>query len=413
MQPWYNPPPKPLYAWTDITWLLDHHTDNGNPAPISWGYYVYRGTEPDCQSDNAVTCKPVQQGPTTPGIWNPLPEFVTVQQDNQLQNVQSLSNFFTAAQSQPSCGLPNVSWIDPNGQVSEHPTALVSRGQTYVTGLIDAIMQSPCWASTAIFVSWDDWGGFYDHVAPPVVDQNGYGLRVPGLVISPFAKTGYIDHQLLSQDAYLKFIEDDFLGGQRLDPATDGRPDSRPSVRENVPGLGDLVNDFDFTQQPRAPLILPTHPAPGPASNPPGYVPPPPPQPQPPAPSPPPPPPPAVPSAHVSAILQLTASVARKENVRLRRGRLSLVVGCNVACSVYAHGHVSLTRHGQHLRLRSERLSLAAGHATRVELVLSRAALDAVRRALRRHAVTAMIAVDATAGGTHQTYLVTVALSDR
>jgi phospholipase C len=81
---------------------------------------------------------------------------------------------------------------------------------------------------------------------------------VPGLVISPYAKQGYIDHQMLSFDAYLKFIEDDFLGGQRLDPKTDGRPDSRPDVRENAPILGDLQRDFDFNQQPRHSLVLPT-----------------------------------------------------------------------------------------------------------------------------------------------------------
>jgi phospholipase C len=98
-------------------------------------------------------------------------------------------------------------------------------------------------------------------VAPPSVDENGYGLRVPGLVISPYAKQGYIDHQTLSFDAYLKFIEDDFLGGQRLDPATDGRPDPRPDVRENASVLGNLVSDFDFTQSPRAPTPLPTNPA--------------------------------------------------------------------------------------------------------------------------------------------------------
>jgi hypothetical protein len=71
---------------------------------------------------------------------------------------------------------------------------------------------------------------------------------------------------MLSQDAYVKFIEDDFLGGARIDPKTDGRPDSRPSVRENDPQLGDLVSDFDFNQPPRAPLILSPNPAPGPAS---------------------------------------------------------------------------------------------------------------------------------------------------
>ena len=117
-------------------------------------------------------------------------------------------------------------------------------------------MRGPEWRSTAIFLSWDDWGGFYDHVAPPRVDQNGYGLRVPGLVISPYARKGFVDHQTLSFDAYVKFIEDDFLGGRRLDPATDGRPDPRPDVRERAPQLGNLVRDFDFSQKPRRPLIL-------------------------------------------------------------------------------------------------------------------------------------------------------------
>jgi phospholipase C len=124
-------------------------------------------------------------------------------------------------------------------------------------------MQGPDWDSTAIFLTWDDWGGFYDHVAPPKVDENGYGFRVPGLVISPYTKQGYIDHQTLSFDAYLKLIEDLFLGGQRIDPETDGRPDPRPDVRENAPQLGDLLGDFDFTQSPRPPVMLPTHPASG------------------------------------------------------------------------------------------------------------------------------------------------------
>jgi phospholipase C len=122
-------------------------------------------------------------------------------------------------------------------------------------------MRSPDWDSTAIFLAWDDWGGFYDHVKPPTVDAQGYGLRVPALVISPYARRGFIDHQTLSFDAYLKFIEDDFLHGQRLDPKTDGRPDPRPDVRENASILGNLARDFDFARAPRPPLLLPERPA--------------------------------------------------------------------------------------------------------------------------------------------------------
>jgi hypothetical protein len=79
------------------------------------------------------------------------------------------------------------------------------------------------------------------------------------MVISPYARRSYIDHQTLSFDAYAKFIEDDFIGGQRLDPANDGRPDSRHEVRENAPALGNLIRDFDFSQTPRRPLILNPH----------------------------------------------------------------------------------------------------------------------------------------------------------
>jgi phospholipase C len=245
------------YAWTDMTYLLHN-------AGVSWAYYVFKGNEPDCEDDNAMSCAPVQQGPATPGIWNPLPSFTDVAQDGQLANIQSLTNFYAAA---ASGDLPAVSWIDPNGNVSEHPPALVSAGQTYVTGLINAIMRSPDWDSTAIFLSWDDWGGFYDHLQPPRIDRNGLGLRVPGIVISPYAKQGYIDHQTLSHDNYNKFIEDDFLGGQRLDPATDGRPDRRGDVREASPFLGDLIADFNLFQAPRRAVILPVHPAAGPPST--------------------------------------------------------------------------------------------------------------------------------------------------
>jgi phospholipase C len=213
------------YAWTDITWLL--HKNN-----VSWRYYF---------------------GPGTPEDWIPPHWFATVRDDGELDNVQPVSQFRKAAQAGT---LPSVCWIVPGFDVSEHPRALVSAGEGYVTDLINAVMRSPEWNSTAILLAWDNWGGFYDHVVPPKVDADGYGLRVPGLVISPYAKKGYVDHQVLSLDAYLKFIEDRFLGGQRLDPATDGRPDPRPTVRENVSILGDLTNDFDFDQPPRPPMIL-------------------------------------------------------------------------------------------------------------------------------------------------------------
>ena len=239
----------PDYAWTDLTYLLYKHH-------VSWRYYVFPGAQPDC-ADGDMYCKAVPQNAKTPGIWNPLPWFDTVRLDHQLADVAPVSSFFASVRNGT---LPAVSWVTPAEKVSDHPPALISAGQTYVTSLIDAVMKSPDWSSTAIFLAWDDWGGFYDHVVPPTVDAQGYGLRVPGLLISPWARHGYIDHQTLSFDAYLKFIEDDFLGGQRLDPKTDGRPDSRTVVRENAKVLGNLLSEFDFSQHPGKPKLLPLHP---------------------------------------------------------------------------------------------------------------------------------------------------------
>jgi phospholipase C len=227
------------FAWTDITYLLARNH-------VTWGYYLDHGAGALSYGGSGV-----------PLIWNTLPGFQDVHADNQVDNVQNLDNFYRQADMGT---LPNVSWIIPDIADSEHPPALVTTGQSYVTNLINTIMRGPEWDSTAIFVSWDDWGGFYDHVVPTVVDSMGYGLRVPGIVIGPYAREGAIDHQTLSTDAYLKFIEDDFLGSQRLDPKTDGRPDSRPDVRESAPQLGDLTADFNFNQPPRPPFLLPLHP---------------------------------------------------------------------------------------------------------------------------------------------------------
>jgi phospholipase C len=153
-----------------------------------------------------------------------------------------------------------VSWVIPIPSDNDHPPDRTSTAQTFVTAAVNAVMHSSDWSSSAIFLAWDDWGGFFDHVKPPKVDENGYGFRVPALIISPYARKGYIDHQTLSFDAYLKFIEDDFLHGQRLNPKTDGRPDRRPNIRENAPLLGNIARAFNFGQKPRPPLILPTRP---------------------------------------------------------------------------------------------------------------------------------------------------------
>jgi phospholipase C len=245
-------PWPPEYAWTDITFLLHK---NG----VSWKYYVAGGKEPDCYN-GAMFCDAGSQNYTKPSYWNVLPWFDDVTADGELGNIVDTSSFYTDIQAGT---LPAVSWLTPSGALSEHPPNLISRGQAYVTQLINAVMQSPLWDSTVIYLTWDDWGGFYDHVPPvplnpdaSVQRQTGYGFRVPGLVISPWVRPAQIDKTVYSHDAYLRLIEDLFLNGARLDPTTDGRPDDRPRVRETQPELGDLLTEFDFTQTPNPPLVL-------------------------------------------------------------------------------------------------------------------------------------------------------------
>ena len=232
----------PTYAWTDITYLLDE-------AGVSWGYYP---------SETLCHNPPCENAGVTPA-QNPLPAFTTVHEHHNLDRIQTHQKFLDSLDDGT---LPTVSWLTPGrGGISEHPmegdNPPLSRGVAYVTRMINHVMRSRYWWSSAIFLTWDDWGGFYDHVEPPVVDENGYGLRVPALVISPWVRPGTIDHQTLSFDAYLKFIEDLYLNGQRLDPKTDGRPDSRPTVREEVGILGDIRRVFEFHQDPLPPTPLP------------------------------------------------------------------------------------------------------------------------------------------------------------
>ena len=231
------------YLWTDITYLLYQ-------KGITWRAYLDGGLGgPIGPPDTAVQ-----------GIWIPLGGFETVNQDGQYANAiaNPTTQFFTDA---ANGALPQVTWLVPNYHDSEHPQASIAAGQTYVTGLINAIANGPAaqWNSTAIFLVWDDMGGFYDHQPPGFnFDSLGLGMRVPALIVSPLAKRGYVDHQLCSTDCYLKLIEDVFLGGERMSQA--GRPDPRPDYRDQSSAYGDLLNDFDLAAPPRKPLVLRAHP---------------------------------------------------------------------------------------------------------------------------------------------------------
>jgi phospholipase C len=115
-------------------------------------------------------------------------------------------------------------------------------GENWTTKVINAVMQGPQWEQTAIFLTWDDYGGFYDHVPPPQVDDFGFGIRVPLLVISPYAKQGSVSNELGEFSSVLRFIEDNF----GLTQLTHRDGEATP-----------LLSAFDFAQEPRRPELLP------------------------------------------------------------------------------------------------------------------------------------------------------------
>jgi phospholipase C len=142
--------------------------------------------------------------------------------------------------------LPPVTWVTPTFELSEHPEYSFCEGENWTTRIVDEIMRSPMWPSTAIFITWDDYGGFYDHVAPPQVDGFGFGFRVPLLVISPYAKRGVVDHHEGEFSSVLRFIEDNWGLGRRLT--------HRDRAATN------LSYDFRFSASPRKPDPRPLRP---------------------------------------------------------------------------------------------------------------------------------------------------------
>lgn len=141
-----------------------------------------------------------------------------------------------------SGNLPAVSWVFPDGaDVSEEPPNSICDGENWTVQVLNAVMRGPDWDSTVVFVMWDDYGGFYDHVAPPQVDQFGLGPRVPLLVISPFVKPGSISHTVCEHSSLLKFVETRY----QLQPLT---------TRDRA--ASDMLDNFDFQQSPLPPLVL-------------------------------------------------------------------------------------------------------------------------------------------------------------
>ena len=193
---------------------------------------------------------------TAPTIWNVLPLFNYFQtHPNQLtEHVKNTQDFVTDVQKNK---LPAVSWIIPgewhpptlpavfaNQSISEHPPARSDAGMDYVAYLVNQVMKSPAWSSTAIVITWDDYGGFYDHVPPPQIDQYGEGFRVPTLVISPWAKPHYIDHTEYEFGSLLRLAEVNF---------------NLPTLGGRDKTANDMMNSFNFSQKPQPKLIEPAN----------------------------------------------------------------------------------------------------------------------------------------------------------
>jgi phospholipase C len=251
------------YPWASV---LQHLDVNG----VSWKYYLGNGNEPDCDEADD-TCAPVALNETVYSYWNPVPYYSYVKAQGKPYLAAHVTSIDQYLKDIKAGTLAQVSWVVPSADYSEHPPAGVTMGMNYTTSLVNAVMQSPYWANTVILLAWDDWGGFYDHVSPPLIrigagqPAYGLGLRTPEITIGAYVVPG-VDHTVYSVDSFTTFIEDLFAGGARLNPTALGNPDNRPYIADStftastvsgtpVP-LGNLMSQFNFKQTPLPALVL-------------------------------------------------------------------------------------------------------------------------------------------------------------
>ena len=252
------------FAWTDLTYLL--HRDH-----VSWGYYIEQGTRGRLRQrrdDLRAAAAGVGKGlHDVPASGTRCRSSTTSTQDGQTGNVQDVSTASTRPRAPGRC--PRSP-----GSCRIRPTPSTRRRQVTrragVRHRPDQHDHARARTGTAPRSSSPGTTGAASTTTSRRrrSTRNGYGLRVPAIVISPYAKRGlHRPPDAVSFDAYIKFIEDDFLGGQRLDPRPTAAPTPGPTSARTRPILGNLAKDFDFTQTPRPPMLLPLHPRPGPASQ--------------------------------------------------------------------------------------------------------------------------------------------------
>lgn len=221
----------PVEGWGDIPTIFDRLEEKG----ISWKFYV-QNYDPTINWRNRDEQEDADRGAQV--VWVPLLAYARYVDDPRLNSrIVDLDEYFADA---AAGRLPAVSFIAPSGN-SEHPPGNIRSGQSLVRSLITQLMRSPQWSQSAFMWSYDDWGGWYDHVPPPRVDEYGYGFRVPALLVSPYAKRGHVDSTELDFTSPLKFIEENW----GVEPLA-----TRDARAKN------LLSAFDFSSPPRPPVLI-------------------------------------------------------------------------------------------------------------------------------------------------------------
>ena len=218
-------------GYDTIPTIFDRLEERG----ISWKFYV-QNYDPEI---NYRTAHLISGNRASQIIWVPILNMARFLDDPELSShIVDLSEYFTDLENGT---LPAVAYIAPAG-ASEHPPGSIRSGQKFVKSLIQALMRSSAWDSSAFLVTYDDWGGWYDHVPPPQVDEHGYGMRVPAFMVSSYAKRGHIDSTVLDFTSIMKFIEENW----NIEP-----------LAERDAKSNNFLTAFDFSAPPREPVFIP------------------------------------------------------------------------------------------------------------------------------------------------------------
>jgi phospholipase C len=221
----------PPGGWGDIPTIFDRLEKAG----VSWKFYI-QNYDPTITFRTRGDIEEADRAAQV--VWAPVLAYARFLDDPRLNaKIVDLDEYYIDVQNGT---LPAVSYLVPSGN-SEHPPGSIQAGQRLVRSLINELKRSQLWASSAFFWTYDDWGGWYDHVKPPQVDEHGYGFRVPALMVSPYAKRGYVGHETNDFTSILAFIEHNW----NLEP-----------LSERDAQANDMTEVFDFSAPARPPVIL-------------------------------------------------------------------------------------------------------------------------------------------------------------